>query len=264
MVRSNIQGGAVACSVLMVYGWTQAAVSAAPPQCQPSRAAPIARKDHDNCHAVQPDTVTVMGMLASLPEKLSQIQWSHAFGLARSPERPPPLPGDIEKNYQRLMVSAQSQRKKGQIVDAVTHISGIPKNSRHYATAQQLREDWSGELLRQATQTYRQAKMDRALLLLKAIPVESDRHSRAIELQQQWNRESQLLQRAIAAKQNKDWQASLEALRSLQGTALFQSAPVQGLLQECLTRLYEPDAQLLQIASWGMPALGGAIVSDRD
>lgn len=256
MVRSGIQGGAIACSVLMIYGWAQAAASASPSQCKPSRAAPSSKND-DRC-----DSVMDMGTLSSIPEKLSQLQWSNPFGAARGTDHPRPLPGDIETNYQRLLHRAQSQRKQGKLVEAVANISGIPKNSRSYATAHQLREDWSGELLRQAAQTYRQAKMDRAILLLNAIPTESDRHARAVELRQQWDRESQLLRRAIAAKQSKDWQTSMDVLRSLQGTALFQSAPVQSLLQECLTKLYEPDERLLQIASEGMPSMGNGIPSE--
>jgi hypothetical protein len=251
MVRSGIQGGAIACSVLVIYGWAQAAATETPTQCQSSRAAPSG-KNHDRCH----HSAMVIGTLSSIPEKLSQLRWSSPFGAVRSPDRSLPLPGDIETNYQRMLTRAQSQRKQGQLVDAIAIVAGIPRNSRYSAAAQQLREDWSGELLRQATQTYRQAKMDRAILLLNAIPMESDRHARAMELRQQWNREGQLLRRAIAARQSRDWQASMDALRSLQGTALFQSAPVQSLLQECLTKLYEPDERLLQIASEGMPAMG--------
>ncbi|MBD2020183.1 hypothetical protein H6F43_08285 [Leptolyngbya sp. FACHB-36] len=134
-------------------------------------------------------------------------------------------------------------------------ISGIPKNSRHYEMAQRLQEDWSRELLRQATNYCRQAKVETAVSMLSTIPATSQLHDRVTELRQRWSKQAKVLDQAIAAKDAEDWQQAISAIKSLEGSPMYHSLPVQELLQQAMTNLYEPEESLTEIATSDLPAV---------
>ncbi|WP_206754547.1 hypothetical protein, partial [Leptolyngbya sp. FACHB-36] len=150
---------------------------------------------------------------------------------------------------------AQASASRDQIADAMNGISGIPKNSRHYEMAQRLQEDWSRELLRQATNYCRQAKVETAVSMLSTIPATSQLHDRVTELRQRWSKQAKVLDQAIAAKDAEDWQQAISAIKSLEGSPMYHSLPVQELLQQAMTNLYEPEESLTEIATSDLPAV---------
>ncbi len=159
----------------------------------------------------------------------------------------------METVYSNLLEQAQASAKQNQFTQAITTLAGIPKNSRHYEMAQQLQEDWSQELVGQASSSYQQAQLTTAITTLSAIPATSRSHDRAMELQNRWKQQSAQLNRAIAAKKSGDWQAEINAIQSLEGTPLYQTLPVQELLQQAISNRYEPDPTLLRIATADLP-----------
>lgn len=170
-------------------------------------------------------------------------------------DRPDKLPKEVETNYAELVNQAQSAASRNQITDAVEAVAGIPKNSQHYDLAQQLEEDWSQELVRQATTQYQQADVSDSISLIDKIPETSKWHGRATELKQRWQAQSKLLHQAMAAKSSGDWQGTINAIKALDGAPLYNSLPVQELLQEAITKLYEPNQDLVQIAVAGSPTM---------
>lgn len=248
MSRPLLNSGAIICSTMVVYGWTQAsALEPASQNCEDQSATALPSQTSDgragvSTCAMAEHPVTLSNVVESLP----MVQW----GDRRSHK----LPVKMETIYGDMLKRAQASASRSQYMEAVAGVSGIPKNSRYYGVVQQVQEDWSRELLRQATDDYKKARMTTAISMLDAIPADSEWSSRVSELRKNWNRQSVLLNRAIAAKQVKDWQAAIDALQLLEGTPLYNSFQVQELLQFALTQLYEPNQALVQLALEGLPA----------
>jgi hypothetical protein len=230
MNRSLIECGAVLCSTLVIYSWAQPSVSKATTQDCDATA-----KDTDSQKNCSP--VLLSSSTTAAPEQLIEMQWGDR------------LPNDLEIVYDRLLKQAQVSASQEQFMQAVTDTTGIPKNSRHYAMAQQLREDWARELMRQATRECQKANVTNAIAMLNAIPLNSQFHPRATELKQNWTKQSRILERAIAAKKAGNWQAAIDAVQSLEEAPMYHSLLVQELLQQAVTKLHEPDQTLLQIAT---------------
>jgi hypothetical protein len=163
------------------------------------------------------------------------------------------LPDDIEAVYGKLLDQAQAAANSERFASAIATITGIPKNSRHHELAQRLQEDWSREILRQASNHYQQAHVAIALSLLNAIPSTSQAHAHAAALHAEWQRYGTWLNRAITAKTNGNWQDAIDALKQLENTPLYQSLAVQELLQQAITKLYEPDQAMMQLATMDLP-----------
>ncbi len=244
-------GGAIACSTLLVYGWAQAAA--------PGKVVPCAQSGQLGESPAQPctpvdaaaESSSILSMaptqlLEHLPEPLvALLPGGHAWG-----DR---LPDDMEVLYSQLLTQAQSKASAAQFTEAISQISGIPKNSRHYELAYRLQQDWSQELWRQANQQYENAKLDAAQAILAKIPQSSSLHAQSLSLKQRWQEQQQSLDRAIAAKQRGNWQAVIQALQPLESTPLHQSLIVQELWQQAITRLYEPDKNLVYVAMADVP-----------
>lgn len=244
-------GGAIACSTLLVYGWAQAAAPGKVAPCPQSE--PLGESSAQPCTPVDTaaESPSILGMaptqlLEQLPEPLVAL-WpgGHAWG-----DR---LPEDMERLYEQLLTQAQSKASAAQFTQAISQISGIPKNSRHYELAYRLQQDWSQELWRQANQQYENAKLDAAQAILAKIPQSSSLHAQSQSLKQRWQEQQQSLDRAIAAKRRGDWQAVIQALQPLESTPLHQSLTVQELWQQAITRLYEPDQNLVYVAMADVP-----------
>jgi hypothetical protein len=165
------------------------------------------------------------------------------------------LPEKLEAVYGDLLDQAQAAANREAFQEAMQQVSGIPKNSRHYALAQQLQEDWVREVVRQATTACQQARVTEAIALLDSIPAASQVSAQASELRQRWSQQAEILKRAMAAKAAGDWQAAIDAVQALEGTPMYHSVAVQSLLQQAMTSLYEPDASLLDIAVSDLPAI---------
>ena len=244
MSRQVLERGVLACSALALYGWSQPSVSEPMIQhdCKPSSKVSSTKTD---C-AQSPKYNATSRISSAAPEKLVNDQWSD--------RQTNPLPDKMEAVYGDLLAQAQALVGRNQFTQAVDLIGGIPKNSRHYGMSQQLQDDWSRELLRQATGEYEQARMDKALTMLNTIPPVSQLHDRVADLQQRWSKQNTLLQRAIALKQSGNWQGVTDNVKLLEGTPIYQSLLVQELLQQAMTQLYKPDAAMLQIAMEDLPA----------
>lgn len=245
MSRQVLKRGALACSALALYGWTQ-----------PSASEPAMHHDCET-NAKVSSTESRCPQLAqkpapnTVPENLVTDQWSD-----RTSDR---LPDKMESVYSDLVSQAQALVDRNQLTQAVDLVAGIPKNSQHYGMAQQLQEDWSRELLRQATSECRQGHVDKALLLLNTVPSQSQLHDRITELKQRWGNQDKLLQQAIALRQSGDWQGVIDTIKALEGAPMYQSLVVQGLLQQAMNQLYKPDAAMLQVAMEDLPTVQPAI-----
>lgn len=188
------------------------------------------------------------------PESNSKPQWSELEKLQVN-KQPDQLPKEVETTYSQLLNRAQSAASRDQLTAAVETVAGIPKNSQYYEVAQQLEEDWSKELVQQATNHFQQAEVTTSIALIDKIPETSQWHDRGVELKQQWRKQAQLLKQAKSAKSAEDWQGTINAIKALEGTPLYHSLPVQELLQQAMINRYEPDPALLQIAIEDAPTL---------
>ncbi len=177
---------------------------------------------------------------AQAPDPIANLQWGR---------RPKKAPANMEALYLERIEQAQALANQAQLPQAIAEIASIPEDSQHYEVAHQLKEDWAREVLRQAINACQQAQVKKALTLLEAIPTNSQSHAQASELQSNWKKQALVLNRAIAAQKARNWQAVLEAVHSLEGALMYQSVPVQELLQQAMINLYEPDATLLRIAT---------------
>jgi len=190
--------------------------------------------------------------LKPAPERLLGADW----GDRRSNK----LPNTVEAVYSSLLEQAQTLANRNQPAMAIHKVAAIPTNSQHFKVAQQLQEDWSQELLRQATSECQQAHVVKAISMLNDIP--SIRlQNRVIELRQRWQQQNVVLNRAIAAKNAKNWQGVITAIKPLEETSLYNSLLVQEMLQQATVNLYEPDATMLQVATKGLPTGRQAIAT---
>ncbi len=245
MKSQLLNSGAIVCSAMIIYGWTQAAAS---------------ESDQPTCDARPPAAPTVtedcappisLATLSNVPEQLLNLHW----GQRRSEQASQPLPTDMENLYGQRLEQAQAAANHEQFSQAINQVVGIPKNSSHYELAQRLQADWSREIVRQATDRFQKAQMKPALTLLATLPPDSVVAEQAQELQEQWQKQEGLWQQAIAAKARGDWQGVITTLKSLEETPLYQSLPVQDLMQHAVTELYEPDQKLLKVAMVDLPTM---------
>ncbi|WP_416673280.1 hypothetical protein [Egbenema bharatensis] len=163
------------------------------------------------------------------------------------------LPRSMEMMYRDRLKQAQSAAEEGDFTEAVTLVSGVPKNSQHYELAQQLQNDWSQELLQQATKLYQQADLVGALTILQSIPSTCDQSDRATSLRERWGQQAVLLERTIVAYRAGEWDRAIESVRALENTPLYHSVLVQDILQESISNRLRPDERLMQIASANLP-----------
>jgi hypothetical protein len=249
MSRQVLERGVLACSALALYGWSQPSVSEPITQhdCKPA-----SKVSSANSSCVQNSKSNAATHISSAaPEKLVSDQWSDRQNNS--------LPDKMEAVYGDLLAQTQALVGRNQFTQAVDLIGGIPKNSRHYGMARQLQEDWSRELLRQAAGECEQARVSQALSMLDTIPSTSQLHDRVSELQQRWRKQETVLRQAIALKQAGNWQGVTDTVKALEGTPMYQSLLVQGLVQQAMTQLYKPDAAMLQIAMEDLPTVQPAV-----
>lgn len=150
------------------------------------------------------------------------------------------IPQDVENLYSNLLEQAQTDARRDRLPQAVNTIAGIPRNSRHDATAQQLRERWSKDLLRVARNHYAQAQLKEALALLQAIPESSSVHAQAKNLQANWSSQSRQLEQADAAYGDRNWSQALRLLEPLKNTDLYTSPHIQTILHQSIDAAFDP------------------------
>jgi hypothetical protein len=156
MNRKLIQSSAAVCSTLLLYSWGQPSASEPDtPKCDASQDE-LQKDIAKSCSSTSCTSNTI-----ALPEPLSAIQWGNPCA--------DQLPTDMEAVYSNLLEQAQVLASREQLTQALASINGIPKNSRHYAMAQRLQEDWSRELLRQATAEFHKANVANAISMLNSI-----------------------------------------------------------------------------------------------
>lgn len=237
----------ILCSIALLNTGLQATGSETSPQpCDPASTP----SDSDQCSQTGQQRENVA------PEVIPAQQWSDRV-VEHLPfnKHSDQLPKEVETTYAELLNRAQAAASRDQLTTAVEVVAGIPKNSQHYEVAQQLEEDWSKELVQQATNRFQQADVKTSIALLDKIPETSQWHDRGTELKQQWKQQAQLLSQAKSAKTAQDWQKTINAIKALEGTPLYNSLPVQELLQQAMINRYEPDPVLLQIAIEDIPMM---------
>jgi cell wall-associated NlpC family hydrolase len=242
-----LRSGTIACSALLVSGWMQP--SASEPKDQPCPLTPAdgnpsdSTKSLDACGQKTP-------IAPSLPEQLLNFPWNQTSNQ---------LPKELETLYSDTLAQAQALAEKNQFAQAIAQSSGIPKNSSSYDTAQKLHDEWGQELLRQATSHYQKANLIPAIALLNAIPRHHQLYQQATELKLLWKPQLATLNRAIAAQNGGDWQGAIRNAQVLEGTPIYHSVIVQGLIQNATIQRYEPSAVLVQVATADLPSMQPAI-----
>jgi hypothetical protein len=242
MDRRLIGGGAIVCSTMVL--WAQSSPpgvsgtecnnnSANDAPCSSDQSKPI-QEDHGYGNVVP----IIANALSNLP---AQLHWSDGQSSR--------LPDSMETVYDNLLKQAQVSADSDRLSDAVALIAGIPKNSQHYEKAQRLQNDWSQELLRRAIDRCQQGDIKTAISMLNEIPSSSPQQSRVAELEEYWTEQAALLAQATAARDAGNWQETVSALESLEGTLIYNSLPVQRLLQQAISERFQPDAALSQMAS---------------
>lgn len=249
MNRHVISSGTIVCSAIMLYGWAQTSTAEPSNSDCGNHARATATPVPNQISETEKHCLKQASIAISLPnpEDLFNLQWGD-----RSPAK---LPKNVEDLYNNLLQQAQTSASRDQFAEATTTLAGIPKNSRHYEIAQQLQADWSRELLRQATNQWQQAQVKTAISTLNAIPSTSQINDRKLELRQRWKQQAIALEQALAAKEVRNWQGAINALKALEGSPIYHSLTVQELLQQSMAKLYEPDQTFLQIATADLPTV---------
>lgn len=242
--------GTIACSAILIYSGVQPSTAASrTPDCNDPPISPFSqvlnrvRGGKSQCDQQHNGGQQPNAKLTSAPERLLDADW----GDRRSDK----LPNTVEAVYSSLLEQAQTLANRNQPATAIHKVAAIPTNSQHFKVAQQLQEDWSRDLLRQAISECQQAHVVKAISMLNDIS-STRLQTRVIELRQRWQQQKVLLNRAIAAKNAKNWQGVIAAIKPLEETPLYNSLLVQELLQQATTQLYEPDATMLQVAMKGL------------
>lgn len=238
----SLERGAIACSAVVVTQWLPSFDVQLPgnfcqnePEPQPkSTGAAVERATvSQKCSPNR-----VLALLESLPEKF-KLQWS---------DRSAQLPHSIERKYQQLIEQARTLAGEDRVAEAIVMMNAIPKNSRYFDLAYQMQETWSQDTLHEATSHYQQADLTTALKLLDVIPTTSSQYPQVTRLKQKWQQDAVQMQQAIAASKTGAWQEVIQRLEAFKDTPLFQSLPVQELLQLAMIKVLEPDPALMQIA----------------
>jgi hypothetical protein len=241
MDRRILGGGAIVCSTMVL--WAQSSPpgvsgtecgnnSADDTPCS-SNQNKLTQEDHGYGNVVP----MITNALSSLP---AQLHWSDGQSSR--------LPDSMETVYGSLLKQAQVSADGDRLPDAVAMIAGIPKNSQHYEKAQHLQNDWSQELLQRAIDRCQQGDIKTAISMLNEIPESSPQQSRVAELEDYWTQQATLLAQAITARDAGNWQDAVSALESLEGTLIYNSLPIQRLLQQAISERFQPDAALRQMA----------------
>ncbi|EKQ69972.1 hypothetical protein OsccyDRAFT_0226 [Leptolyngbyaceae cyanobacterium JSC-12] len=258
MNRRILEYGTLACSAIIVYGWVNSSVFKTEiSNCKKqSQSTSTVSPEKDNHKAELTKHCLQKASLATaydIPRQLFNIQWRWSESIL--------LPKNTEAVYDELLLQAQSLASRNQFAEAIKLLAGVPKNSRHYQTVQQLEEDWSRELFRQANEHYQHAQIVTAIARLDAIPSMSQLHSRSMELRQRWSSHHRLVNQAIAANKSGNWQGAIQAIQSLEGTPVYHSVTVQSLLQQAMAEFYKPDATFLEVATEGLPKVSIPVAS---
>lgn len=230
-----LESGAIACSAIAISGWISSPNADSTLVCYEPSASTLA-----NSQAAQPDCKLVpsVAQASILPSYLFQWGWGGDRGTR-----------DIEQIYEKLFVQAQELANRDRLSAALLELGGIPKNSQHFSSAQQLQREWGQELLQQATQEYRQARLLQAVTVLKQIPVSCPLFQEAQTLAQQWQSEAAVLQQAQYAAKAKRWSDVIQILKQLENSPLYQSNLVQASLQVATHQSYTLDQTLINTAS---------------
>jgi len=247
----------ILCSAVLINTGSQATGSETSAQpCDPVSTASDAKNQCSQTGQQQTGQQQTGQDAGVAPELIHNQQWSdRVLEKLQDNKQPDKLPKEVETNYSELVNQAQAAASRDQLAAAVETVAGIPKNSQHYEVAQQLEEDWSKELVRQATNHFQQAEVRTSIALIDKIPETSQWHDRGTELKQRWKQQAKLFNQAMAAKSAQDWQGTINAIKALEGSPLYNSLPVQELLQQAMIKRYEPDPALLQIAVEDAPMM---------
>jgi len=168
-------------------------------------------------------------------------------------------PQAIEQGYAQQLQAAQQEASRNRLPLAIERIAGIPRNSQHFDQASRFQEDWSKELLRQATAQYRQGDVQAAQATIAAIPNTGSIAPQLQARQQQWANEAEQLAQVTAAQSSQDWDSALEALDALRGSELYNTPQVQALVAQTLDRAANPTVTITSTTTAAMPTASATV-----
>jgi hypothetical protein len=152
------------------------------------------------------------------------------------------VPAQIEAVYEDAIAQAEEAARRQQFDRAIEIADGVPTNSRHAQTAQQLRETWSQALLQQANAEYRRGNVQAAIAKLQPISQFNPVASQAASLRATWRAEAQQLNQVTKAIAAKNWTQALQAIEPLRGSELFNTPRVQALFNQAITNAFNATA----------------------
>jgi hypothetical protein len=152
------------------------------------------------------------------------------------------LPSDVEAHYSELIKSAESKASQNQVLEAMQTIAGVPSNSEHFDEAQQLQESFARELLRLSDEKYNQADISSAIAILRAVPSSTTLGEQAQQQVEQFTDEMRLLDSVQIAQAKGDFSGALNQLEALRGTPIYNTTPIQQLVQSLIGRTYGPGS----------------------
>lgn len=167
------------------------------------------------------------------------------YALSQNPLASKTIPPNREQLFQDQLNEAQALTKKNLLIDAIRNTIGVPSNSKHFKSAQVLQESLSQQILAQAKEKYRRGNIKEALTALQVIPAATTAASESQQLRQTWTTEEQQLQAIQQSASQGNWNQAMQGLEKLRSSEVFNTPPVQALLQQAIAQTGETPNSLI-------------------
>ncbi|MGG6264296.1 hypothetical protein ACQ4M3_00540 [Leptolyngbya sp. AN03gr2] len=171
------------------------------------------------------------------------------YALSQNPLSSKAIPPNREKLFQDQLNEAQALNRKNLPLDAIKNTIGVPSNSKHFKSAQVLQESLSQQILAQAKEKYRRGNIKEALTALQVIPAATTAASESQQLRRTWTTEEQQLQAIQHFASQGNWNQAMQDLEKLRSSEVFNTPPVQALLQQAIAQTGETPNSLIATTS---------------
>lgn len=162
--------------------------------------------------------------LASVAQLRDEGQYEECLNRAAAVNTAQPTYEDaqilLNQCAEGILAQANQFAAEGQLQAALQEVAKIPPETAAGQTAQDLTQQWSGQLLQQATKLYQdEGKLTEAIDLVRAIPASTEAGAQAQDTiatwQTEWKTNETTLQNATQALEAGDWYAAKEKAAAL-------------------------------------------------
>ncbi|WAL58667.1 serine/threonine protein kinase [Thermocoleostomius sinensis] len=162
--------------------------------------------------------------LASVAQLRDERQYEECLNRAAAVKRAQPTYEEaqvlLNQCAEGILTQANQLAANGQLPEALQAVAKIPPDTTAGQTAQDLMQQWSDQLLQQATRLYQNdGKLTEAINLVRAIPTTTAAGAQAEDTIQRWQAEwktnESTLQAATDALEARDWYAAKEKAATL-------------------------------------------------